>query len=117
LPQPYLELNWQLDRLHVRSGGQDWNEVRDLPARKSAFRAILARFAALCNVHNPGSCTPYGGCGELTLGSDNTIFQVAFTNTPTEQRLELRPKPTSASYPVGVAQQPVPAVQPKQDGK
>src|SRR5262249_56235813 len=66
---------------------QEWTEV-SVP--KSVFRAILARVAALCNEHAPNSVSPYGGEGEISVGTNPpTLFRVAFTNTPGEQRLEV----------------------------
>jgi hypothetical protein len=84
-----LQLDWQADRCRVRSPGGDWEEVVDVPLRKSAFRAILARVAALCNEHVPNSVSPYGGQGELSVGENAAVFRVTFDNTPAEQRLEL----------------------------
>jgi hypothetical protein len=47
--------------------------------------------AALCNERIPGAVSPYGGEGELSVGtSPPAIFRVAFTNTPGEQRLKVR---------------------------
>jgi hypothetical protein len=82
-----LELDWHPGCCRVRSHADDWREVRDLPLRKAAFRGILARLSALCNERHPDACTPYGGQGEIAVGS--TVFKVAFTNTPGQQRLQL----------------------------
>jgi hypothetical protein len=82
-----LELDWRADCCRVRSRTEDWREVTDLPVRKSSFRGLLARLAALCNERQPGSCSPYGGEGEIAVGG--AVFQLAFTNTPAEQRLQL----------------------------
>jgi hypothetical protein len=88
--QQGLQLDWYMDRWRVRFFGEDWYEWPDGPLRKSVFRAILARLAVLCNERRPGSCSPYGGQGEIAVGSDPaTVFRVVFTNTPSEQRLEL----------------------------
>jgi hypothetical protein len=85
-----LALDWQAGHLRLRSPGGDWHELRDVPLRKSALRAVLARLAVLCNERRPGSCSPYGGRGEIAVGSNPaTTFHVVFTNTPGEQRLEL----------------------------
>jgi hypothetical protein len=87
-----LQLDWQADRCRVRSLAGGAEEVIDRPLRKSAFRAILARVAALCSERSPDTISPYGGQGELTVGLDPaTVFRVAFTNTLDEQRLELTP--------------------------
>ncbi len=85
-----LQLEWQTDRCRIRSNEGDWEELIDLPLRKSVFRSILARFAVLCNEFHPDSVSPYGGQGELSVGTNpSAVFLVVFTNTPTEQRLEL----------------------------
>jgi len=85
-----LQLDWQADRWRVRSPRGRREELDDLPLRKSIFRAILARVAALCNERSPNSISPYGGQGELTVGTNPaTVFRVAFTNTPSEQKFEL----------------------------
>jgi hypothetical protein len=86
-----LEIDWQVDRYCVGPPGGAWEELLDLPLRKSVFRAILARVATLCNERLPGSVSPYGGQGELLVGPNpSVIFQVSFANTADEQRLELR---------------------------
>lgn len=82
-----LRLDWQLGRFRVRSFVEDWQELGGLTLRKTVFRSILARLAALCNERHPDSCSPYGGQGEIAVGT--TVFHVVFTNTPGEQRLEL----------------------------
>lgn len=90
-----LQLDWQAHRCRVRSCGGDWEELLDVPLmdnprRKSVFRAILARVAALCNEQTPNSVSPYGGQGELTLGGiPPAVVRVTFANTPEEQKLEL----------------------------
>ena len=86
-----LQLDWQADRCRVRPLGTDGQESTDLTLPKSAFRAILARVAALCNERSPNSVSPYGGVGEICVSTNPpTTFRVAFTNTPSEQSLELR---------------------------
>jgi hypothetical protein len=86
-----LQLDWQADRCRVHPLGARPQESTEIPLSKSVFRAILARIAALCNERVPDSVSPYGGEGELSVGtSPPTIFRVAFTNTPGEQRLEVR---------------------------
>jgi hypothetical protein len=58
---------------------------------KSAFRAVLARLAALCNERKPDSVSPYGGAGEIAVGSDPPrVVRVSFTNTPAEQTVTLQ---------------------------
>ena len=82
-----LELDWRADCCRVRSRTEDWRNVDDQPLRRSAFRGLLARLAALCNERRPGSCSPYGGHGEIAVGG--TVFHLVFTNTPAEQRMQL----------------------------
>src|SRR5438132_1432009 len=85
-----LQLDWQADRCRVRSRKGDWEELIDVPVRKSVFRAILARMAALCNERTPNSVSPYGGQGEFSASTNSpAVFRVTFSNTPAEQRLEL----------------------------
>lgn len=88
--QHSLELDWQAGRCRARSAGGEWYDLDDVPLRKSVFRAVLARLAALCNERRPGSVSPYGGTGEIAVdGNPVTVFRVAFTNTPDQQRFEL----------------------------
>jgi hypothetical protein len=47
--------------------------------------------AVLCNERTPNSVSAHGGEGELSVCTNPpTVFRVAFTNTPGEQRLEIR---------------------------
>lgn len=86
-----LQLDWQANRCRVRPLGAEPQVSTEIPLPKSVFRAILARMAALCNERTPGSVSPYGGEGELVVGtSPPSVFRVAFTNTPGEQGLEVR---------------------------
>jgi hypothetical protein len=88
-----LQLTWNADQCTVRLVGTEPQESVAVPLQKSVFRAILARLAALCNEQSPNSVSPYGGQGELSVGTDPPmVFRVAFTNTPGEQRLEVRQK-------------------------
>src|SRR5437870_4480340 len=64
-----LQLDWQTDRCRVRSFAEDWQELPGIPLRKSVLRAILARLAVLCNEQNPGSISPYGGQGDIAVGT------------------------------------------------
>jgi hypothetical protein len=89
-PEQGLRLEWQGDRCRIRflTGGSE--EATDVPLRKSGFRSMLARIAALCNERTPNSVSPYGGQGELSVGaSPPVVLRVSFANTPSEQRLEL----------------------------
>jgi hypothetical protein len=92
-PEHGLHLDWQAGRCRVRSLGENGSqEVLDRPFRKSVFRAVLARIAALCNERSPGSVSPYGGQGKLVLESEpSTIFRITFVNTSDEQELTLVP--------------------------
>ena len=61
-----LEVHWVSDRIrltvtHVTDG--DLREVVDVDERKSVLRAVIARFAGLCNEAEPGSVSPYQGVG------------------------------------------------------
>ena len=87
-----LQLEWKADhcRVQFREGGPPGSI--DVPLRKSVVRAALARVAVLCNQRSPNSVSPYGGQGELLVGTDpTTAIRVAFVNTPDEQSLELTP--------------------------
>jgi hypothetical protein len=85
-----LRLDWRADRCRVHPLGGRPEGSTEIPLSKSVFRAILARIAALCNERVPGSVSPYGGEGELAVGTDPpTVLRVAFTNTPGEQKLEV----------------------------
>jgi hypothetical protein len=92
-----LRISFQDDHCFVRSLGTAAQDSLDVPLPKSVFRAVLARIAALCNEHHPHSVTPYQGDGEIVVptpisddcGPRSTCF-VSFTNTPSDQRLELR---------------------------
>ncbi len=85
-----LELEWNAGGFRARSLGGEWQEVNDIVVRKSVFRAILARLAVLCNQRKPGSVSPYGGEGELSIGptSENAVH-VSFINTSAEHSLRL----------------------------
>ena len=92
-----LRINFQDSHCSIRPLGADPQDAPDVPLPKSVFRAVLARIAALCNEHHPGSVTPYRGEGEIAVpapASERSVppstCYVAFTNTPSEQRLEVR---------------------------
>lgn len=62
------------------------------PLSKSRFRAVLARFAVLCNKATPGSASPYGGAGTVHVGHDRfENVRVAFANTLDEQFIDIQP--------------------------
>lgn len=82
-----LALDWRDGKCRVLVAGE-WQEL--LPIRKSIFRAVCARLAALCNERTPKSVSSSGGEGALSVGSNpSTVVWVWFTNTPAEQMLEL----------------------------
>jgi len=96
-----LELDLQADSLRVRSLGCDRVEQIGIPIRKSVFRAILARVAAVCNERVPNSVSPYGGHGEVSVSANPAkVFNVEFINTPAEQRLRI----TTARQPAPASQ-------------
>jgi hypothetical protein len=95
-PEHGLRLDWQADgcRIHCRIG--DSEEAIDIPLRKSVFRALLARVAFLCNERSPESVSPYGGEGELSMGTNPPeVFRVSFANTLAEQMLEMTAEASS----------------------
>jgi hypothetical protein len=81
-----LQLEWQAGQCHVHLIGTEKHESISLPFQKSVFRAVVARISALCNE----AVSPYGGVAALPAGIPPVFFHVAFTNTPGEQRLEVR---------------------------
>lgn len=91
-----LRINFQDGHCSVRRLGADAEDSLDVPLPKSVFRAALARIAALCNEQHPHSVTPYRGEGEIAVpptspnGVPPSTCHVSFTNTPSEQRLEVR---------------------------
>jgi hypothetical protein len=108
-----VQLEWRSGVCCVHSHGATAQEPIELPLPKSVFRAILARFAALCNERAPDSVSPYSGNGELLIGDDTpALFRVAFTNTPDEQRAEVRfvgeqvANPVGPSKPIGAPDAP-----------
>jgi hypothetical protein len=99
-----LRIDFQDGHCFARSLGMNTQDSLKIPLPKSVFRAVLARFAALCNDNLPKSVTPYRGEAEIVvpeLISDPAIkpstCYVSFTNTPSEQRLELRFSRSSVS--------------------
>jgi hypothetical protein len=101
-PDRGLQIHWHANRCSVRSGANGSEDVLDFPLRRSVFRAMLARVAALCNERQPHSVSPYGGQGELVLDADPpAVFRVTFQNKTDEQRLDLIPLSTCSSSPSG----------------
>jgi hypothetical protein len=85
-----LQLDWHAGRCRVRATGSGPEEFVEVPLPKSVFRAILARLAALCNERSPGSVSPYGGEGELTIDVERaSARRVVFTNTMDDQGVRL----------------------------
>jgi hypothetical protein len=85
-----LQFEWQGEHCRVRSLNGAWAEVIDLPLRKSVFRAVVARVATLCNEQGTNPVSPYGGHGQLLVGTNPpSVVTVKFTNTAAEQKLEL----------------------------
>jgi hypothetical protein len=87
-----LELAWVQDDGGIRTvvNGSELSVASVV--RKSVFRAILARVAALCNEGIADSVSPYGGQGRLPIGTNpDWSFHVSFANTPDEQWLKLTP--------------------------
>lgn len=86
-----LRLCWQDNQCRVCTLGPAPHESTEVTLPQSAFRAILARLAALCNERAPNTVSPYGGKGELALATNpKSIFCVAFVNQPGEAWLEIR---------------------------
>jgi hypothetical protein len=93
-PPHGLQLDWQAGRCRIRSVDIGSEELLLSPMRKSMFRAILARVAALCNERRANTVSPYGGEGELFVDADPpAILSVIMTNSSNEQKLELMPVP------------------------
>jgi hypothetical protein len=82
-----LQLEWQGSSCRLTSVESDWTDVIELPVRKSVFRAILARVAALCNEQRPDTVSPYGREADMMIGSSGAVLRAAFVNTVAEQTL------------------------------
>ncbi len=93
-----VRLTWQSSQVTVQPVSGGAVEQVSVAFRSSAFRAVLARLAALCNRHRGDSVSPYGGQGEfIDERAPATVFRVDFRNTPDEQRLELTPMPAPSA--------------------
>jgi hypothetical protein len=89
--QQDIQLDWQAGRCRVSFPGGPPDRI-EAPLPRSVFRVALARVAALCNERVPNSVSPYGGQGEVTIGSDPpTAIRAVFVNTPEKQSLDLAP--------------------------
>jgi hypothetical protein len=98
-----LQLDWRGNECRLRRDDGDKEEVIELTLRKSVFRAILARVAFLCSEKTPGSFSPYGGQGTLSIGPDSAAtLRVAWVNTLAEQRLELLAAEAAKEEPFSV---------------
>jgi hypothetical protein len=85
-----IRLGWEGGCLSADFLQGGTSRLMQVPLPKSVFRACLARIAALCNERSPGSVTPYGGDGEITLDADpSKMIRAAFTNTHETLGLEL----------------------------
>jgi hypothetical protein len=94
-PPHGLLLDWEAGRCRVRSVDIGAEVLLTSPMRKSNFRAILARVAALCNERRANSVSQYGGEGELVVDADpRAVLSVIMTNSSEEQKLELIPVPS-----------------------
>lgn len=79
------------DRCVCRWTARGETQEATVPLPPAAFRTILARIAVLCNERSPNSVSPYGGEGQLAIKDHpSAAVQVAFVNTSTIQRLELK---------------------------
>ena len=87
-----FSLDWHAGNCRVRFHDGGPVDPVEVPIRSSVIRAALARVAVLCNERHSHSVSPYGGQGELVVGTDpGTPLRVVFVNTPDEQRLEVAP--------------------------
>jgi hypothetical protein len=95
-----LRINFRDGHCSVRRLGADAQESLDIPVPKSVLCAALARIAKICNEQHPGSVTPYRGEGNIAVlppvspcpekvVPPSTCY-VSFTNTPSDQHLEMR---------------------------
>jgi hypothetical protein len=83
-----ITIEWTGNACRVRVRHGTVEETQDIALRKSVFRAILARIAALCNQHRPGAVSPYGGSGEIHL--TRATFSADLVNTTAEQSVHLK---------------------------
>ncbi len=86
-----LQIDWSAGHLRLRSKEGPWIEMSDDLARKSVFRAILARIGFLARDLDSRSVSPYGGEGFITMNSMplQRMIHVKFANTPAEQCLAI----------------------------
>jgi hypothetical protein len=97
-PEHGLELDWHAGRCRIRSWENGSENLLDACVRKSVFRAILARIAALCNEQGENPVSPYGGQAKLCIGVDRPAsYRVKFVNTNDEQILRILPSANGGS--------------------
>jgi hypothetical protein len=85
-----LRIEWRDGACHVRLREPSSEATVEVPLPKSVFRAALARISVLCNERFPNTVSSYGGSGKLLApGSTDVELRVAFSNTPTAQKVEL----------------------------
>jgi hypothetical protein len=85
-----IRLDWQAGRCRVSFPGGGPPDQIEASLPRSVFRAVIARVAVLCNERVPNSVSPYGGQGEVAIGSDPpTAIRAVFVNTPQTQSLDL----------------------------
>lgn len=96
-----LRLDWRNGKCKVFPSAPSPEESVDVPITESAFRAVLARIAALCNERLPHSVSPYGGRGEVAVdGGAASVCHVAYSNRPGDLWLTMkRGDPQNASSP------------------
>ncbi len=100
-----LRINFRDGHCTICRLGADAQESLNVPVPKSVFRAALARIAAICNEQRPDSVTPYRGEGNIAVLPPDSLDSrkrvpstcyVSFTNTPSDQHLEMRFSSSSA---------------------
>jgi hypothetical protein len=85
-----LEIDWRPGVFRLRSNENAWEKLGDVRIAKSVFRAILARFGAMCNEHHANAVSPFGGEAEIMVSRvARTHCRVSFVNTTDEQSLKL----------------------------
>ncbi len=104
-----IRIEW-VDNRCVVSPLAEAAEAVVLPLRKSGLRAILARVATLCAEQGPRTFNPYGGQGELFVGTNPpTLIKAAWVNTTVEQKLTLVATADTVGVVVPTVPQPVEA--------
>jgi len=91
-PEQGFQLDWLNGSCRIQVFVAESEEVVEVAIPRSAFRAVLARVAALCNEVPQTAVSPYGGkCVFTNNATAKRYFQAEFTNTSGEQRLRLAP--------------------------